>query len=40
VKAAEELAAALKAYAGTSSSAAASNNKSTTQSLGSNGRTA
>jgi hypothetical protein len=40
VKAAEELAAALKAYAGTSSGAAASNNTSTTQPLGSNGRTA
>ena len=40
VKATEELAAALKAYAGTSSAATTSNNTSTTQPLGANGLTA
>jgi hypothetical protein len=40
VKATEELAAALQAYAGTSSTAAGSNNTSTTQSLGADGRIA
>jgi hypothetical protein len=40
VKAAEELAAALKAYSGTSSGAATPNNTSTTQSIGANGRIA